>query len=280
MEVIFKSWLAAGTANAVTTSLLHPLDRLRVVQQLQAPARGFLRTLAEAHAASGLRGLWLPGLQASIYREYLYSGPRIGLYVPCRDALEALTGASKTSVALKVLAGVGTGLVGCLIANPVDVVKVRLMHSPAAYPSTLAALPLIFRREGFLGLYKGLVPSTLRGVAITVGQIVTYDIAKGHLQHTHTLPEGPVQHVAASVIAGLCATVLSAPFDLIKTRAMASAEKQETVASVVRSLWREGALPGSLFRGIVPAYLRQGPFLFICLPLMEQLRAALGLPFV
>ena len=282
-QAIFCSWLAAGTANALTTSLLHPLDRLRVVQQLQTPPQGLWPTLRALSAPplGLLRGLWLPGLQASIAREYLYSGPRIGLYVPVRDALVSLTGAGTTSLPVKICSGIVTGVLGCLIANPVDVLKVRQMHAPQAHGGSLPALMAgIHAREGMAGLYKGLLPSSLRGAAMTVGQIACYDAAKGHLVAARVAPDGPALHVAASLVAGLCATLLSAPFDVIKTRCMARADAHESVASVLRALWREGGLPRSLFRGLLPAYMRQGPFMFICLPLMEQLRAAMGLPYV
>jgi hypothetical protein len=282
--LVFYSWLAAGTANAATTALLHPLDRLRVVQQLQAPPQGLWPTLRALSAppVGVLRGLWLPGLRASIAREYLYSGPRIGCYVPLRDALERATGEGRASLGIKLLSGVATGVLGCVIANPIDVVKVRQMHAPggALGAAALGALPRLYAQEGLAGLYKGLLPSSLRGAAMTVGQIVCYDAAKGHLAASGALPEGPAQHVCASLLAGLSATLLSAPFDVIKTRCMARADAHESIASVLRALWREGALPGSLFRGLLPSYLRQGPFMFLAMPLMEQLRAALGLPYV
>ena len=58
---------------------------------------------------------------------------------------------------------------------------------------------------------------------------------------------------------------------------MAHAEGSATMASVLRAMAKEGALPGALFAGLLPAYLRQGPHMLICLPLMEQLRGLLGL---
>jgi hypothetical protein len=38
---LFASWLAAGTANALTSALLHPLDRARVLQLGEEPGRVF-----------------------------------------------------------------------------------------------------------------------------------------------------------------------------------------------------------------------------------------------
>lgn len=51
---------------------------------------------------------------------------------------------------------------------------------------------------------------------------------------------------------------------------------RSSMRATVAALSREGALPFALFRGVLPAYyLRQGPHVLLCLPLMEQLRLAL-----
>jgi hypothetical protein len=50
--------------------------------------------------------------------------------------------------------------------------------------------------------------------------------------------------------------------------------------SVVRQLAREGGFPGSLFRGVTPAYLRLGPHALVCFPLFEQIRGLFGLGYL
>jgi len=277
MELI-HSWLAAGTANALTSSLLHPLDRTRVLIQC-TPQTSLFQSLRAQYASGGVRTLWLPGLSASIMREYLYSGPRVGLYVPVRDYLGETLHFEKTSFTLKIFTGVLTGALSCVFSNPIDVIKVRQMLEPKAYGSLIRAVPEIVASEGWFGLYKGVLPSTLRGAAITVGQLSAYDISKGELRKVLGISEGFHLHVAASLIAGVCAAVLAAPADLIKSRAMASKSTSMSTASILRDILREGG-PASLFRGVLPAYLRQGPHVLICLPLMEQLRALLGLSYV
>jgi solute carrier family 25 uncoupling protein 8/9 len=279
--VLAKSWLAAGTANALTSALLHPLDRTRVVVQLSPTGPGLFSSLRAQFTHGGFSALWLPGLSASILREYLYSGPRVGLYVPCRDMLASLGGIDPSSFLLKIATGVCTGTVSCVISNPVDVVKIRLMQNPSAYSGTLSALPAILGAEGWRGLYKGLAPSTVRGAAITVGQISAYDIAKLELRTGLGMSEGPALHVTASLIAGVCAAVLAAPFDTIKSHAMVSSStgKPQSTRDIARGILAQGG-PLALFRGVLPAYLRQGPHVLICLPLTEQLRGALGLKYI
>ena len=152
------------------------------------------------------------------------------------------------------------------------------MRAPLAPPAPPAAFfSELLAREGPGALAKGLVPSMLRGSAITVGQMACYDLAKRRLKEAG-LREGAQLHAASALVAGAAAAGCAAPFDIIKSRAMAQSEGAASMRAVVRGLAQEGALPRALFRGVLPAYLRQGPHVLICLPIMEQLRSALGLP--
>ena len=287
---MLRQWLAAGSANAFTSALLNPFDVAKT--RMQVSGGGLTRTMQAMYAQGGaLRGLFLPGLPASIAREYISSGVRAGLYVPLRDALLARDGASNGaggSAVVKVATALICGAVGAVLANPIDVVKIRLMLAPASYPSTLGALGTIARDEGMTGLTKGLLPSTLRASAIAAGELATYDIAKTWLREWLGGSggsgigngEGAILHVAASLITGAVASVVAAPFDLVKARAMSAAGASVTLRSVASALAREGGLPFSLFRGVLPAYLRLGPHALICFPLFEQLRAILGLSYI
>jgi len=230
-----------------------------------------------AMAAHGAAGLWLPGLAPTIVREFLYSGPRAGFYVPVRDALIARGLGDASSAPVKVASALITGSVSSLASNPIDVVKIRLMRDPRAYASTGAALRAIVAHEGARGLAKGLAPSVLRASSLSVGQLACYDIIKAELARSG-VREGAALHVSSALLTGVAAAFCAAPFDLIKARCMSASGSVETVRSVLRALAAERALPFGLFRGVHFAYLRQGPHALICWPVMEQLRAAVGLP--
>ena len=60
---------------------------------------------------------------------------------------------------------------------------------------------------------------------------------------------------------------------------MAATASHESMAALARGVLAEGGVRG-LFRGLVPAYMRQGPHVLICLPLLEQLRRLLGLDYL
>lgn len=268
---LFRQWLAAGIANSLTSALLNPFDVAKSRLQTAPPASGatLRSTFAAMWARGGLAGLFLPGLSASMAREMLSSGARAGLYVPLRDGLRGARARSDATAAggvlgdadIKIAAALGCGALGSLVANPVDVVKIRLQIDPRAHASARAALTAIARTEGARGLLAGLAPSTLRASFIAVGELATYDVAKTALRRgLGRGDEGAALHVGASLITGAVAAVVAAPFDLIKSRAMAGgAAGGASIAAVLRQLAREGGMPASLFRGVLPAYLRLGP---------------------
>lgn len=288
---LFWSWLAGGLSNAATSALLNPLDVCKTRMQAVQPRLGLLQTARIAVREQGfVRGLLLPGLTPSIVREMLSSGPRAGLYVPVRDWAIATTGSHKDSLLMKLLAASACGVVGSVIANPVDVVKVRMMVKSSSPPLS-TSLFMVWREEGIRGLYKGLSPSTLRACFIAAGELGTYDIAKTSLRGLFGQSEGMSLHVAASLVTGVVAAVVAAPFDVLKTRMMLSSSsssaagvvggkggEQGLVATALSLVRTEGT--GALLRGVVPSYLRLGPHALISFPLLEQLRCAFGLDFV
>jgi solute carrier family 25 uncoupling protein 8/9 len=57
----------------------------------------------------------------------VFAGLRIGLYVPVRTMIAGeLKPGENPTLATKIMAGLATGTIGISIANPTDVVKVRL----------------------------------------------------------------------------------------------------------------------------------------------------------
>jgi len=283
-NILFRQWLAAGSANALTSGLLNPIDVAKTRMQTNMRNATLRSTLLSMSKEGGvIKGLFLPGLTASMIRELLSSGPRAGFYSPVRDFYLSIATidvvGSRDSIA-KIAAALTTGVFGALLANPIDVVKIRLMKDPTAYINTFSALQTIAKNEGFDGLYKGLLPYTLRGAFIAAGELATYDIAKTNLRNFFLFEEGFSVHVTASLITGVVASIVAAPFDLIKARAMSSTSTVETITTVMRQLSCEHNFPFNMFRGVVPAYFRLGPHALICFPIYEQFRNILGLEYL
>lgn len=226
---LLKQWVAGGSANAITSAILNPMDvaKTRLQSHLpllskesysmaNIPNRGLVSVLLELYKEQGLLGVWRPGLLASMIREMINSGARAGFYTSVRDFMIRVNSGESDGLLPKICAALTTGTFGAVISNPIDVIKIRLMANPQLYPSTIKAFPIIMKNEGITGLFKGVYPSTLRGAFIAVGELASYDHSKLVLRKYLGFSEGAGLHICSSLITGLIATTVAAPFDMLK----------------------------------------------------------------
>lgn len=116
--MVFLDWLSGGISNAIASSILNPMDVAKTRMQAEeiyksailhtdgtTRKRSLRETFQELFKEGGIIGLWRPGLKASICREFLYSGPRAGFYVPVRNFFDS----DGESLTCKVLAAMTTG---------------------------------------------------------------------------------------------------------------------------------------------------------------------------
>lgn len=87
-----------------------------------------------------------------------------------------------------------------------------------------------------------------------------------------------VTHFCASFIAGFVATVVTSPFDVIKTRYMnAASGRYRSIVDCAASTWREGGLR-IFYSGFTPAYIRLGPHTVLTFVFLEKIKRYLGGP--
>ena len=85
------------------------------------------------------------------------------------------------------------------------------------------AYTTIQRQEGLRnGLYRGTCPNIVRNCIINVGETVVYDAAKDAIISGGYMREGVACHFASAVVAGITATLIASPVDVVKTRYMNS----------------------------------------------------------
>jgi len=228
--------LTAGTAACIADIMTFPLDTVKVRLQVQGEAgskavmyNGVFRTVAGIARDEGPKALYngiIPGLQ----RQMAFSAIRIGAYETVKQKYIKMSGAEGTFTLLgvRIAAGVTTGTIAILSAQPTDVVKIRMQAELIApgeksrYNGVMHAYKTVFREEGIAGLYKGTAPNIARNCIINVGETVVYDAAKDGLIASGYFVDGIPCHFTAAVTAGFCATLLASPVDVIKTRFMNS----------------------------------------------------------
>lgn len=290
-----REWLAASCGCTIADTIFNPLEVLKVRKQIAmsassagggAPSATSTALARAAIAEKGFaRGLWLPGLEATMYRAFSYTGFRIGLYPTVRNAIvESGSFGDADSVSCRIAAGATTGAVGSAIFNPIDVVRIR-MQGANPYPSTLGAFGAIAREEGVLGLWRGIDVCMARAALLSGSQLATYDTTKRWMKDRGVMHEGPALHFTASFVSGVVAQTVTQPVDTLKTLVMANGGNRGngrgngsgTLATLGKLLARSG--PIGLYRGYWPAMARQGPVMVIQMPIVEQFRKALGLDY-
>ncbi len=231
-------------------------------------ATSFLTLSSVAVVVVVVRSLY-NGLVAGLQRQMCFAGIRIGLYDSIKSVYQkALDGGHDATVMVRVTAGITTGGLAVLLAQPTDVVKVRMQAqmrsrpsasasaSTARYAGAMDAYRTIGRTEGVQGLWKGTLPNVGRNAIVNVSEIVCYDLFKEYLLSRRWFQDGVPCHFAAAVGAGFCTTVVASPVDVVKTRFMNAPRGQYrgAVDCAVRMMLREG--PVAFYKGFVPSFSR------------------------
>ena len=108
---------------------------------------------------------------------------RIGLYSPVKNFYAGdLKPGENPSLAIKILAGMTSGAMAICVANPTDVVKIRLQAqgrstdpSLVRYKGSIDCYKKIVAADGVAGLWIGIVPNILRNSVINAAEIASYD---------------------------------------------------------------------------------------------------------
>ncbi|XP_054785586.1 mitochondrial uncoupling protein 3 isoform X2 [Prosopis cineraria] len=208
------------------------------------------------------------------------------------ENLRSLISADSGSLSLLSKAAVGgiSGIMAQIIASPTDLVKVRMQSDgrlvsqglKPRYSGPFDALTRIVQAEGFLGLWKGVFPNIQRAFLVNMGELACYDHAKQFVIRNKIADDNVYAHTLASIMSGLCATTLSCPADVVKTRMMNQAFNKEgkvlynsSYDCLVKTVKIEG--PRALWKGFFPTWARLGPWQFVFWVSHEKLRKVAGL---
>jgi len=125
--------LIGSTAASFAEIATIPFDTAKVRLQLQKinPGElpkysGLVGTMRTVSMEEGKLSLYR-GLTPGIQRQIVFSGLRVGMYVPVRNFFSGeLAPGQNPTLLQKIAAGITTGAIAITVANPTDVVKVRL----------------------------------------------------------------------------------------------------------------------------------------------------------
>ncbi|KAI0344580.1 mitochondrial carrier [Trametopsis cervina] len=292
-------FVCAAMSNMAASGVSNPQDVIKVRQQLRTQIPGAKRNAfwsvgAEMARTEGIRSL-LSGFTASMLREIVYSGLRLGAYEYFKDKLHDATNGALTreGIALKVLAATCSASIGSALANPADVIKVRMQaHYPQGRPyrNTAHAFATVFKEGasssaanghpvfgGLRALWRGVEATTIRGIVLSASQICSYDQVKQTLKKNDVMQEGLGLHLTASTFAGLFCSITSNPVDVVKVRLMTDKNRQinGVVHCIKTILINEGPL--AFYKGFGMCWGRLGTHTIVSFLTFEKLRDVFGM---
>ncbi len=215
------NYIVVFSHHTIAGALLNPIDVVKIRMQNSSSLyvwnergviAGFQRILREEGIAGMTRGL-----TATILRELLYSTIRMGAYEPILRFLSPNDNKS-SSPSIKYLSALLSGGIGAAIANPTDLVKVKIQSaSPTQslpFTSTFSGFVYIFQVGGIRGLYRGATPTIARAAVLTSAQVGSYDTIKNNiLKDSLHISEGLHLYFFTSLLTGLITTTASNPGD-------------------------------------------------------------------
>eukprot|EP00320_Phaeocystis_rex_P003277 CAMPEP_0119085916 /NCGR_PEP_ID=MMETSP1178-20130426/135768_1 /TAXON_ID=33656 /ORGANISM="unid sp, Strain CCMP2000" /LENGTH=274 /DNA_ID=CAMNT_0007069011 /DNA_START=26 /DNA_END=850 /DNA_ORIENTATION=- len=232
------------------------------------------------------------GLPPALVRQSTYGSLRYGLYGPIKNSMGIKPG-EPVPLWKKIIAGGSAGAIASAIANPTDLMKVRLQTDgmgkdeagkllPKRYTGMVNCFMTVVKEEGVLALWTGVGPTAGRATVLAAAELASYDEAKGQLKSKVGLKDGILLTACTSFISGFISTVASSPFDVVKSRVMGQPLNPDgsgklysgMVDCFIKSSQSEGVM--SLYNGFWPNFGRVVPRVMIVFLVMEQLKAKFG----
>ncbi|VVC96324.1 mitochondrial thiamine pyrophosphate carrier-like [Leptidea sinapis] len=177
---------------------------------------------------------------------------------------------SKITISQSALAGGIAGAVTRLIAQPLDVLKIRFqlqlepIKSGSKYSSITQAVVSIIKEEGITTLWSGHIPAQLLSISFGIVQFSLYEKMTQLCQTSDQYFYNTHKHYlnfSNGAIAATAATIISFPFDTVRTRLIAEQKTNRAYSGFIDAFSSmvkcEG--PAALFKGLVPTVAQIAP---------------------
>ncbi|XP_020335238.1 mitochondrial glycine transporter B isoform X2 [Oncorhynchus mykiss] len=275
-----KAFMCGSLSGTCSTLLFQPLDlvktRLQTLQNTMkpgAPKVGMMTVLIQVIRTESFLGLW-KGVSPSFVRCI----PGVGIYFSTFYSLKQhyFQEGRAPNAGEAVLLGAGARAVAGVCMLPVTVIKTRFESGRYNYVSVLGALKSVCETEGPRALFSGLTATLLRDAPFSGIYVMFYSQAKRSLPpEVSSSPYAPLGNFGCGVMAGVLASVVTQPADVVKTHIQVS-PAHWTTKDAIRYIYTEHGLRG-FFRGAVPRSLRRTLMAAMAWTVYEQLMARMGL---
>jgi len=266
--------VSAGTAACIAEVITLPMYCAKI--KLQVEGGGISSTIRNIAVQDGAKGFFR-GLVPGLHRQLGFCTIRLGLYEHTKDLYIENTPLND-GLPLRFAAGITTAVAAVCVAQPTEVVKIRMQAAKAGtarYTGTMSAYYKIGATEGTKGLWAGLGPNIMRLSICNVCEVVTYDSIKSAMLNRKLMEDAFPLHFFAAVCAGFTTTAITSPVDVVKTRYVNS--KPGEFSNALKTavvVAKEGGFKG-FYKGVVPSFFRITGWNLIMFMSYEQIRRRL-----
>ncbi|KAF7238692.1 Kidney mitochondrial carrier protein 1 [Varanus komodoensis] len=288
----WKPFVYGGLASVTAECGTFPIDLTKTRLQVQGQKndvkhreiryRGMVHALVKIFREEGLKALY-SGIAPALLRQASYGTIKIGTYQSLKRLF--IEHPEDETLAVNVSCGILSGVISSSIANPTDVLKIRMQaQSHVIQGGMIGNFISIYQNEGTRGLWKATfskqgVSLTAQRAAIVAGvELPVYDLAKKHLIMSGLMGDTVYTHLLASFTCGLTGALASNPIDVVRTRMMNQRRLRSGVHCGYKSTfdcflqtWKNEGL-FALYKGFWPNWLRLGPWNIIFFVTYEQLK--------
>ncbi|KAG7398663.1 hypothetical protein PHYBOEH_010712 [Phytophthora boehmeriae] len=307
---VSKSFIAGGMAGIVAKSILAPLDRVKILFQVndkhQFNFRNAARLAKSIYVQDGFHALFR-GNMLNILRVIPYAGlqhsgfdffrHRFHAYNFRKAEKEGLQEMPKLSNLQLVTAGSLAGGLSLIVAYPLDIVRARYMVQQGSnrYRSIYEAVVTMYKVDGIRSFSRGLIPSLLgtlpyTGIGFSLNErfkILTLEFQRRRLEkkgeHAPDPSLNPLTKFVCSYFAACIAQTTTYPMDTIRRRiqtdgyvtgSQGKLQYTGVVATGRLILAREGVR--GLFKGVSVNWMRSPVSTGISLTTYDILKDVLG----
>ncbi|KAK4249761.1 mitochondrial carrier domain-containing protein [Corynascus novoguineensis] len=277
-QPVVAAFCAGGVAGAVSRTVVSPLERLKILFQVQSAGRDAYKLsvgqgLAKMWREEGWRG-FMRGNGTNCIRIVPYSAVQFGSYnFYKRHFFERHPGDSLTPISRLTCGGIA-GITSVTFTYPLDIVRTRLSIQSASFaelgekpkklPGMWQTMISMYRTEGGIAaLYRGIVP-TVAGVAPYVGlNFMTYEFVRQYLTLEGDQNPSAARKLVAGAISGAVAQTCTYPFDVLRRRFQINTMsgmgyQYKGLFDAVRVIVTQEGIKG-LYKGIIPNLLKVAP---------------------
>ncbi|KAJ3600730.1 hypothetical protein NHX12_031707 [Muraenolepis orangiensis] len=278
VQSTLKAFVCGSLSGTCSTLLFQPLDlvktRLQTLQSTVQPGSarvGMVSVFLHVVRTEKMVGLW-KGMSPSFARTI----PGVGLYFSTYYSMKQHFFQERSLRPLEAVAlGAGARTLAGVLMLPITVIKTRFECGRYNYSSVVGALRSVCQTEGPRALFSGLVPTLLRDAPFSGIYVMFYSQTKASLpKEVSSSSYGPLANFLCGVVAGVVASLVTQPADVVKTHVQVGTGLRS--ADAVRHLYTQHGVQG-FFRGAVPRCLRRTMMAAMAWTVYEQMMTQVGL---